>query len=101
MEQPRSTVAFEVRNQQGIQLGVNNGSITFNTVSPEATPSATPRPDNNWFLIPYAENKDFVGRTELLRNLQELLFKPNSPRRVALFGLGGIGKTQIAIQYAY
>ncbi|KAH6842416.1 hypothetical protein B0I37DRAFT_196979 [Chaetomium sp. MPI-CAGE-AT-0009] len=103
MEETQPSVVFEGKNLQGIQLGVNNGHITFNLPSPNATTSATSQPNELGpvFLIPYAENKSFVGRTELLRNLQELLFKDDSPTRVALFGLGGIGKTQIALQYAY
>jgi len=48
------------------------------------------------------KNEHFFGRKEIL---EELCFKlsDNSPKqhnhRVALFGMGGVGKTQIAIEY--
>jgi hypothetical protein len=49
-------------------------------------------------------NVNFTGRTDLLRQLRETLLNPSRsavlvPR--ALYGLGGVGKTQLAIEYAY
>ncbi|KAF4873845.1 hypothetical protein CGCSCA1_v006851 [Colletotrichum siamense] len=61
------------------------------------------------FIVPYNENPDFVGRSEILERLKDLFghrdtdHRPGSkPRsRVALQGLGGVGKTQIALTYCY
>ncbi|KAK3363512.1 hypothetical protein B0T25DRAFT_436789, partial [Lasiosphaeria hispida] len=59
------------------------------------------------FLVPYRYNPDFVGRSEILKNLQQQLGcgRPQgaitSRPRVALHGLGGVGKTQIALAYVY
>ncbi|EWY79241.1 hypothetical protein FOYG_17582 [Fusarium oxysporum NRRL 32931] len=52
------------------------------------------------FLAPFSKNDLFVGRGDVLTELQHLLFKRGC-RKVALVGLGGIGKTQIALQLAY
>ncbi|KAG7402728.1 Nephrocystin-3 [Fusarium oxysporum f. sp. rapae] len=52
------------------------------------------------FLVPFSKNKLFVGRDDFLTELQGLLFNTGC-RKVALVGLGGIGKTQIALQLAY
>ncbi|KXX83370.1 Kinesin light chain [Madurella mycetomatis] len=59
------------------------------------------------FIVPYASNPDFIGRSEILEQLKRELGHGQSPTRstsqprVSLCGLGGIGKTQIAIAYVY
>ncbi|KAL2832259.1 hypothetical protein BJY01DRAFT_102598 [Aspergillus pseudoustus] len=57
-------------------------------------------PTGPFFIVPYPKNKAFVGRHSLLDKLRETVLV-SSPPRLAIFGLGGIGKTQIAIEYAY
>lgn len=52
------------------------------------------------FCIPFPKNKRFVGRDAVLAKLKEMYFMGNC-QQVALVGLGGIGKTQVAIQFAY
>ena len=50
-----------------------------------------------WNDVPY-RNKNFTGRTEILGRIRQVLAESNS---VALYGLPGIGKTQIAVEYAH
>ncbi|KAH7184338.1 nucleoside phosphorylase domain-containing protein [Fusarium oxysporum] len=50
--------------------------------------------------VPFLQNDLFVGRDDVLAKLQGLLFQERR-RKAALVGLGGIGKTQIALQLAY
>jgi predicted ATPase/class 3 adenylate cyclase/Tfp pilus assembly protein PilF len=45
-----------------------------------------------------AERNDFVGRADVLRSLSAIL--QASPRLVTLTGIGGVGKTRLALQYA-
>ncbi|KAK0622530.1 P-loop containing nucleoside triphosphate hydrolase protein, partial [Immersiella caudata] len=59
-------------------------------------------------LVPYTGNPDFVGRGEILRKLKAQLSPAHrshasatSPSKACLYGLGGIGKTQIAIAYVF
>src|SRR5579859_3770303 len=57
-------------------------------------------------MMPYERNQFFVGRDSFLEELCDT-FQINSRRasqhrgRVALFRLGGIGKTQIALEFVY
>ncbi|KAB5515378.1 hypothetical protein GE09DRAFT_1231411 [Coniochaeta sp. 2T2.1] len=59
------------------------------------------------FLVPYTSNPDFVGRSGILGQLKDQLghglAQPTgtSQLRRSLYGLGGVGKTQIALAYAY
>src|SRR5204862_2809520 len=55
-------------------------------------------------MIPYSQNERFFGREALLDNLSKTLSPARSPKRqrkFALYGLGGCGKTQIAVEYIY
>ncbi|KAH6886460.1 hypothetical protein B0T10DRAFT_81257 [Thelonectria olida] len=57
------------------------------------------------WLVPFSRNVNFVGRTGVLEELKDRFrFDHKSVpvhSRVALHGLGGIGKTQIAIAYIH
>ncbi|KAF7553557.1 hypothetical protein G7Z17_g3563 [Cylindrodendrum hubeiense] len=51
-------------------------------------------------FIPFAENEAFVGRERVVQELNRLLFLQNN-KRVAVVGLGGVGKTQVALHLAH
>jgi tetratricopeptide (TPR) repeat protein len=53
------------------------------------------------YHIPLTKNNRFTGRIAILNTLEEMLFTKESNRRAALVGLGGVGKTQIALHFAY
>jgi tetratricopeptide (TPR) repeat protein len=53
-----------------------------------------------WYHVPFLGNKRFVGRDEILEALRDLLFVQES-QRVALVGLGGVGKTQVALELVF
>jgi tetratricopeptide (TPR) repeat protein len=56
------------------------------------------------FKVPYPPNPYFTGRTELLTTIHNNLVlnkRSDCTTSYALHGLGGVGKTQIAIRYAY
>ena len=54
--------------------------------------------------VPYARNPYFTGRETVLQNLHEALSKDSATALTqghAIYGLGGIGKTQTAVEYTY
>src|ERR1700682_4737818 len=80
--------------------------------STTAPPDASPSEELALWTVPYARNPHFTGRDELLSHLERKLARrargqPTAIHHVALTqsqaikGLGGIGKTQTAIEYAY
>ncbi|KAG9254828.1 P-loop containing nucleoside triphosphate hydrolase protein [Emericellopsis atlantica] len=63
------------------------------------------KPERIWYNnIPFAANTKFSGRHDILNAVGEALVPETTAsmlKSIALFGLGGVGKTQIAVQYAY
>ncbi|CUS13686.1 unnamed protein product, partial [Tuber aestivum] len=53
-----------------------------------------------YHLIPYGRNSAFTGRKNVLEAVERYL-EPRAHNRIALHGLGGSGKTQIALEYVY
>ncbi|KAF9887417.1 hypothetical protein FE257_010272 [Aspergillus nanangensis] len=52
-------------------------------------------------MIPFRRNHHFVGRQQELHDSEKLMSMPNGPKKLAIFGLGGVGKTQVALELAY
>ncbi|KAE8392857.1 hypothetical protein BDV23DRAFT_192368 [Aspergillus alliaceus] len=47
------------------------------------------------WMVPLARNPRFVGRQDEISKLEELIAMQDGPRKVAITGLGGVGKTQL------
>ncbi|KAF7545318.1 hypothetical protein G7Z17_g9275 [Cylindrodendrum hubeiense] len=52
-------------------------------------------------VIPYPRNEDVINRPDIVTKLNDLLSATPKYCSAALWGLGGTGKTQIALDYAY
>jgi tetratricopeptide (TPR) repeat protein len=53
------------------------------------------------YYIPFLKNRYFVGRQEELRVLQQKLMVDQDCQKLSIVGLGGTGKTQVALHFAY
>ena len=63
--------------------------------------SSTPPTAQVW-SVPYARNAHFTGREEELADLQRALSSDQVARHVQVIsGLGGVGKTQLALEYVH
>jgi tetratricopeptide (TPR) repeat protein len=66
--------------------------------------SLSPARDLNPFGVPYPRNRYFSGREGVLSQIHERLTQTSAVAMTqvqAISGLGGIGKTQTAVEYAY
>jgi len=77
------------------------------TLTPEALESLHPKstePPGKISNIPHPHNPNFTGRVDLLDSLHEALTSGQYvafTQTQAITGLGGVGKTQLALEYTY
>ncbi|KAJ3496070.1 hypothetical protein NLG97_g2939 [Lecanicillium saksenae] len=68
----------------------------------ESGPRQGPHPP--YYQLPFARNPKFFGRSKIMEQIREKL-RPALPIRsinsVAVWGIGGIGKSQVALEYAH
>ncbi|KAK4113213.1 hypothetical protein N656DRAFT_789251 [Canariomyces notabilis] len=61
-------------------------------------------PDERHWIVPFGRNKEFVGREAILQDLLGRIppsVDEGDCQRTAIEGLGGVGKTQIALEAAF
>ena len=70
---------------------------------PQPSPGPLPPSGGPWWNVPYLRNPYFTGRAAILAQIEAALASSDTPAAPsqAIAGLGGIGKTQTAIEYAY
>ncbi|KAL8366692.1 hypothetical protein RB595_010516 [Gaeumannomyces hyphopodioides] len=81
---------------RGQQVGQNYGTMNTEIHLPPERPETPPQP---FATIPFSRDPDFVNRGDILDQLHQRCFDPAG--RVALVGLGGIGKSQLVIEFAH
>jgi tetratricopeptide (TPR) repeat protein len=63
-------------------------------------PSLISKDEAPW-IVPFQRNLRFTGRESQLTKLGEKIFVRGQTTKVAIFGLGGIGKTQLVLELVY
>ncbi|KAF3389938.1 Nephrocystin-3 [Talaromyces pinophilus] len=87
---------FSNSHNYGLQVGHNIGNIETHHHYTAERPETPPRPS---LSIPFLRDPDFVDGGTILDQLYRRCAAPGS--RTALVGLGGVGKSQLAIEFAY
>ncbi|KAF4631476.1 hypothetical protein G7Y89_g6649 [Cudoniella acicularis] len=92
-----SAISFGDTNS-GFQAGIINGPVNT-AFHQHAPPERLETPPNPSIVIPFSRDIDFVERGIILDQIHQKYAVLGS--RTALVGLGGVGKSQLAIEYAY
>ncbi|KAK1975271.1 kinesin light chain [Colletotrichum cereale] len=74
---------------------------TLNVTVTDSRPPTTATITRPLFVVPFEHNNDIVDRPDLFAKLDSLLPPVADYQSAALWGLGGSGKTQIALEFAY
>ncbi|CAI7620030.1 unnamed protein product [Penicillium manginii] len=82
----------------GLQVGHSSGSIHAEIHLPPEPMETPPSPLST---VPFPRDPHFVSRDTLLHQIHEKTSVPGGGSRIALVGLGGVGKSQLAIEFSY
>ncbi|KAJ6260258.1 LOW QUALITY PROTEIN: hypothetical protein Dda_4482 [Drechslerella dactyloides] len=84
---------------------MTNAMLNLQTGEASASTDSTSRQSQNskfpLYVIPNGINETFCGRADVLEALRQILdpIKASWNRRALLYGLGGVGKTKVALEY--
>ncbi|KAM0189232.1 hypothetical protein ACHAPC_003237 [Botrytis cinerea] len=85
-------VANDVTDVKSILISMNSGSSVI---------AHTENNNKSHFIVPNRRVSGFIGREDILEKIEKGLSSESEPRIVVLRGLGGQGKTQIALEYCH
>uniref|UniRef100_A0A4E9EIH7 NB-ARC domain-containing protein n=1 Tax=Gibberella zeae TaxID=5518 RepID=A0A4E9EIH7_GIBZA len=96
LDRHEKTILLELQvDQTAILVDIREGFRQL-TLQPTEDASISREPH---LMVPFAPDPDFVPRLTLEKWMQDQYRQPS--RRMALVGMGGFGKSQLAIQFAH
>ncbi|KAI1740902.1 hypothetical protein F4680DRAFT_418071 [Xylaria scruposa] len=91
------TSATHIKSDKGSSQGESGVAISTQSADRSHHNSQASR----HYYIPLSRNRRFTGRDSILGELKDKLFIGKECQKLAVVGLGGVGKTQVALQLAY
>jgi tetratricopeptide (TPR) repeat protein len=92
------------KNVRELGLSQLESETQNETASANEPDQVRPQTDSRMWTVPYPRNLFFLGREEVLARLRRQLQADQTmdlSQPQAISGLGGIGKTQVVLEYAY
>jgi tetratricopeptide (TPR) repeat protein/transcriptional regulator with XRE-family HTH domain len=92
------------KNVRELGLSQLEGESQFEAPLADEPEQVRPQTDSRIWTVPYPRNLFFLGREEVLAHLRRQLQADQAmdfSQPQAISGLGGIGKTQVVLEYAY
>ncbi|KAE8321654.1 hypothetical protein BDV39DRAFT_210507 [Aspergillus sergii] len=85
-----------------VELAASVTEPSLRSFSTSGSTYVAEKANATFFILPYSRNPGFVGRGPILESLGVCLASFGLlHNRIALYGLGGVGKSHIAIEFAY
>jgi tetratricopeptide (TPR) repeat protein len=88
----------EITEAMGRDLPNYKSKSCVNIQCPQANCS---KAKNKTWMVSFDQNPSFTGREFELQRIRQMLFTGRQTVKVAITGLGGVGKTQLALELAY
>ncbi|KAH7074890.1 kinesin light chain 1 [Paraphoma chrysanthemicola] len=79
------------------EIQKRHGHALQQTSNSQSAPSQREAP----WVVPFQRNPNFIGRPREMARAEAFLANDNRCERMAIAGLGGAGKTQIALEFAH
>lgn len=83
-----------------VELIMKNETLSQNELSSKTQGSSNDENVGTW-MVPFNRNFRFLAREDSISRIKDQFFSQKSARKAAISGLGGVGKTQIALELAY
>ncbi|KAH0538073.1 hypothetical protein FGG08_005335 [Glutinoglossum americanum] len=74
-------------------------TLTYYQASQQSKPILKMPQRKTCFMVKFDQDPNFIGREDIIKEISERFKK--GQHRVAITGIGGVGKSQIAIEYCY